>query len=81
MHPIQLAAGNRQIARDARAGCEHHGVKGAMQLLHAHGLAPTAGAVRAWVCNAGAADVHTAAQLDTLGDELLHAPLHGAFRS
>ena len=60
VHPIELAARHRQIARHARAGRQHDRVEASPQLLDGH----------------VAADLHAAAQLDALGDQLLDAPLH-----
>ncbi len=62
MDAAQLAAGSGQVARDARAGGEHDRVEALAQLLD--------GDVHT--------DVHAAAQLDALGEQLLDAPLHDA---
>ena len=59
MHAVELAAGHRQVARDARAGREHDGVVPLAQLADAD----------------VDADVDAEAKLDALGDELLDAPL------
>ncbi len=62
VHPPQLAPRDRQVAGHARAGGEHHRVEACAQLPHGE-VAP---------------DVHPAAQLDALLDELLHAALDDA---
>ena len=57
---LELAARRLQVARDARAGGDHHRVEAVDQLL---GVDVDA-------------HVHAAAQLDALVDQLAHAPLH-----
>jgi hypothetical protein len=62
VHAVELAAGHRQVARHARADRQHDRVERPAQLVD--------GDV--------AADVDAAAQLDALGEQLLHAPLDDA---
>ncbi len=62
MHPIELTARDWQVAGHARAGREHDRLEALAQLLHVD-VTP---------------DVHAAAQLDALVEQLAHAALdHG----
>ena len=58
--PAKLATGHRQVAGNARACRKHDRVEALTQLPHGHVYA----------------DIHAAAQVHALGDQLLDAPLH-----
>ncbi len=59
MHAVELPAGSRQVARDARAGCQHDRVEARAKLLN----------------RKIAADVNATADLNALGHQLLYASL------